>query len=135
MEWKKDTGKVNEPLTFNLSGPMCMPWTLMGKSKGYADETVESANDYQAKVGNNGITINFLEQSDAYPFSDFQEGAGSRYTCVRLVFSLLDLGIPGNRRRTYGVALNIEEVVWVGPPHAEGIREDYMQILGRLVSM
>lgn len=117
------------PLRTNFSGPECLPWTSMGSNLGYACETMEPYNAWLALVTAQRLSTVFIENSDKFPFEDFQASfSGEGFFSFKVVFSLSDLGVPLFRRRAYGVAINLNDLVWVGPTSPSAIQETFMQI-------
>lgn len=127
----QDKPTEQRPLKVNFSGPPCLPWTSLGSLAGYAHETIEAYNTWLATVVVSAPDIIFLENSDRFTFEDFETALGSGYTCVSLVFSLSDLGLPMNRPRTYAAGLNRETLVWAGATNPDMMLEEFLQIFGR----
>jgi hypothetical protein len=130
---------LHRPLKSNYSGPMCLPWTSMGSQMGYADPSVESYNAWLAFQSSchidNCMDTVFVENSDKFPWEDFVVGMGGEFTCVRCVFSLSMLGVPMERPRTYGVAINNASLVWVGPSTEHGIAAEFRSLFQQRVEL
>ena len=101
----------------------------MGSSTGYACDTVDPYNAWLARVAVLDFNTVFVENSDRFPFEDFAEAFDPmQYMCLKVVFSPSDLGVPLFRNRTYGVAINLSDLVWLGPTTEHGIQAEFMEI-------
>ena len=56
-----------------------------------------------------------------------------KYDCHCIKIGAEELGFPIMRRRTYGVGINQETLIWVGPRNPEDVAADVYRLFGRTV--
>ncbi len=126
------------PLTWNVSGAMCTPWTPFGARRGLADPATEAWHIWSTAMSLSGHDLITLENSHAIDMQLFPSAISKgphSYTFVPLIFSVDEIGFPNARRRSWHTAIKDESVVWVGPRTPEAIREAFLGFFGCTVRL
>eukprot|EP00959_Pyramimonas_sp_CCMP1952_P289023 6044724-Pyramimonas_sp.AAC.1 len=58
-----------QPLVWNMSGPVCLPWTAYGDNKGLAHESIESWNVFINALLEDKPDLATIENSDRMPIN------------------------------------------------------------------
>ena len=125
MTWQelRNVPREAQPLSWEISGPMCTPHSLMGERKGTADPSMESWHVWSAAMSVSNHDLVTCENSDVMPENMFASkmhaGTPGRRFIVTLIFCATDSSIGGNL-----VILFLPHIQWSTPalhisPHAE----------------
>ena len=76
-----------QPLRINFSGPMCTPWSKMGKMEGPSDPSMESFFTWKQKIQHAGLDIIYLENSEFFDWPLFANDLTDRFLTMKVVFS------------------------------------------------
>lgn len=125
MTWQelRNVPREAQPLSWEISGPMCTPHSLMGERKGTADPSMESWHVWSAAMSVSNHDLVTCENSDVMPENMFASkmhaGTPGRWFIVTLIFCATDSSIGGNL-----VILFLPHIQWSTPalhisPHAE----------------
>ena len=89
-----------QPLSWEISGPMCTPHSLMGEREGAADPSMESWHVWSAAMSVSNHDLVTCENSDVMPedmfASKMHAGTPGRWFIVPLIFCATDSSIGGN---------------------------------------
>jgi len=123
------------PVTANFAGPSCTGWTALGSQKRVADVTMEAFHIWSIDAKRNNLDFIFIEQSGRFDPRLFTDAMGTQYLVVYIVFQPNDVGFPLYRERLYGVAINLAEMVWLGPLETSEVKKHFLSIFGATVAV
>ena len=126
-----------QPVSWDMSGPMCIAFTPMGSQLGDADETQESLNIHLVQSLTSDLDIFSVENSDhlrdehvvpliqQYP----------KWFLVPLIMNTVINGWPGRRGRSWRTCVNQDRFVWVGPRDPADIQRHFLSLFRRTVEL
>ena len=79
-------GTMPSPWKVNFSGPMCTPWSRLGRCEGEGDSNMESFHVWMQKVQREDLQLVFIENAEGFPWTLF-ESEMPNYYCCRSIFS------------------------------------------------
>ena len=126
-----------QPVSWDMSGPMCIAYTPMGNKLGDADDTQETLNVHLVQSLTSDLDVFSIENSDhlsdchivpimkVYP----------KWFIVPLVVNTCVTGWPGRRGRSWRTCLNQDRFVWVGPRDPKDIQRHFPSLFRRTVEL
>jgi hypothetical protein len=119
-------------LTSCIAGPMCTPWTHFGAEMRLADPATESWIMWVSEIEKIAYDLTTMENSSMFDIKLFEDAFDQqKFKVIGVVTGPEDVsGFPCMRTRYFGTAINQENLVWVGPPTPEEIREEYYKQFG-----
>jgi site-specific DNA-cytosine methylase len=141
MMWQRLEGVRldQQPLKWNVSGPMCTPYSMMGDRKLGADPSMESWHTWSASVAASDHDLATCENSDEMPeelFDGKMSMAGPHaWFVVPLILNTTDMGWPSRRRRSWQTAFNEETMIWLGPRKPWEIQQHFMHFFRHTVEL
>ena len=126
------------PLMWNISGPMCVPFTTFGKRLQEADPSMEAWHIWSHAMAASNYDLVTAENSDEMPpiFDEVMTngslslpGDGPKWFVVTLMLNSTDYGWPARRRRSWRTALNMDTMIWLGPRTHNDIMKHFNHFL------
>ena len=114
-----------QPLSWNLSGPMCVAFTQAGLRKGDADPTSESWNIHATRMAMSNHDLFTIENSALMPLSYLDEKIQDqrKWILVPLIVDTCKNGWAARRRRSYRTCVNDSRLIWLGPRDPASIQK------------
>ena len=126
-----------QPLSWNLSGPMCVAFTQAGLRKGDADPTSESWNIHATRMAMSNHDLFTIENSALMPLSYLDEKIQDqrKWILVPLIVDTCKNGWAARRRRSYRTCVNDSRLIWLGPRDPASIQKLFDKLFNREVNM
>jgi len=136
LAWQDPSGAPtrDRPLTMNVSGPVCLPWSQFGKSEGMGHESVPALHVWLAEMSVMKYDVVTMENSPRMPLHVFASEMSPSSEVVSLVFGPEDMGWPVMRRRLCASAIRRDSLVWVGPLEPAAVKSHFMSFFARRVA-
>jgi hypothetical protein len=132
LNWKDPQMPAGKrPLTMNLSGPVCLPWSQLGKEEGMAHMATEAWLIWIKDLEQQMFDFSFLENSKKMPVNLFGDGVGKHCAVISVVHGPEVMGWPVNRSRLLASGLRRETLVWLGPLDGEAIGQHFQEFVRR----
>jgi len=116
VNWKDANLRAgSRPLTMNVSGPVCLPWSQYGRAEGLAHMATEPWLIWSKDMEEQRFDMTVLENSPRFPVPIFREPMEKHSTVLAVVHGPEVLGWPVRRPRLFAAALARVSLVWLGP--------------------
>ena len=130
---------ATEPLAIVTAGLTCTDYSPLGPQLRDGGTTERHhavwVHDRKAAAAHNVEDLAFFENSDRYPAdAKMSQALTKTHTVVFIKTSPEDLGHPVKRRRTFGVAINKQRVVWVGPEIGD-VKKNFDDLFGSSLAL
>ena len=106
------------PLEWNISGPVCKPFSLMGVRRLLSDQATDPWQIWLGMTALSDMDLTTCENSDRMPKRISQKGlddfAPNRWLLISLKQDSSRTGWPYHRHRRWRTALNMNTMIWLG---------------------
>jgi hypothetical protein len=136
LSWQDPDGirPWQRPLTMNMSGPPCRPFTVYGNRKLWAHQDMEAWHLWSADVGQQEYDFVGMENAQHFVEELFDQAMPDHYDIKSCAFGMQELGWPVRRSRFFGTAINQKTLVWFGPPMKD-MTSHFMSFFQRAVRL
>jgi hypothetical protein len=134
LAWQDPDGSSSRerPLTVNVSGPVCLPWSAFGSGLGLGHPSIPDFYIWLAEMSVMNYDVVAMENSPLMPLHLFVDSMSPSSNVISAIFGPEHLGWPAKRKRLYAAALNRESLVWIGPA-PDAVKEHFLSFISKHV--
>jgi site-specific DNA-cytosine methylase len=136
LSWQDPVGTEawQRPLTINMTGPPCRPFSIFGGRKLWAHPDMEAWHLWSNDVSEQDYDLVGMENAEHFVTDLFEEAMPDNYDTKHAVFGVHELGWPVRRSRFFGTAINQKTLIWFGPT-GKDVTEHFLSFFERAVRL